>query len=153
VVQFCLYASLDTNFCIFNILTFFMFLVVQNVASDEKTEDALTVIEAPRQSDLMIELIKKLKPQVVITGMEHFEAITSSAFENLLRTTREIGSRLFLDISDHLELSSLPGSNGVLKYLSGNVLPSHAAIVCGLIKNKVKMVFYGLSVILISVKL
>lgn len=113
----------------------------QNVASDENTEDALTVIEAPRQSDLMIELIKKLKPQVVITGMEHFEAITSSAFENLLRTTKEIGSRLLLDISDHLELSSLPGSNGVLKYLSGNVLPSHAAILCGLIKNKVKMVF------------
>lgn len=110
-------------------------LAIQNV--DGNAEDALTVIEAPRQSDLMIELIKKLKPQVVITGMAHFEAITSSAFENLLHTTREIGSRLFLDISEHLELSSLPGSNGVLKYLSGNALPSHAAILCGLIKNKV----------------
>ncbi|ONK73077.1 uncharacterized protein A4U43_C04F26920 [Asparagus officinalis] len=112
-------------------------LAIENVASDENTEDSITVIEAPRQSDLMIELIKKLKPQVVITGMAHFEAITSSAFENLLHTTRDIGSRLFLDISDHLELSSLPSSNGVLKYLSGNALPSHAAILCGLIKNKV----------------
>lgn len=85
----------------------------------------------------MIELIKKLKPQVVVTGIAYFEAVTSSAFVHLLDTTREIGSRLFLDISDHFELSSLPGSNGVLKYLSGNPLPSHAAIICGLVKNKV----------------
>lgn len=85
----------------------------------------------------MIELIRKLKPQVVITGMPHFEAITSSAFENLLTTTRELGTRLFLDISNHFELSSLPGSNGVLKYLAGKSLPSHAAVLCGLVKNQV----------------
>ncbi|WOL00895.1 hypothetical protein Cni_G09608 [Canna indica] len=105
--------------------------------TNDKHEDMITVIEAPCQSDLMIELIKKLKPQVVITGMAHFEAITSSAFENLLNTTRELGARLFLDISDHFELSSLPGSNGVLKYLAGKCLPSHAAILCGLVKNRV----------------
>lgn len=99
--------------------------------------DAVTVIEAPRQSDLMIELIKKLKPQVVVTGMAQFEAVTSSAFEHLLITTKEIGSRLFLDISDQFELSSLPSSNGVLKYLAGNSLPPHAAIICGLLKNQV----------------
>lgn len=101
------------------------------------SEDSLTVIEAPRQSDLMIELIKKLKPQVVVTGMAHFEAVTSSAFAQLLDVTREVGSRLFVDISDHFELSSLPASNGVLKYISGNPLPSHAAVICGLVKNKV----------------
>ncbi|KAL2342285.1 hypothetical protein Fmac_010225 [Flemingia macrophylla] len=100
-------------------------------------DDTIMVIEAPQQSDLMIELIKKLKPEVVVTGIAHFEAVTSSAFVHLLDTTQEIGSRLFLDISDHFELSSLPGSNGVLKYLSGTPLPSHAAIICGLVKNKV----------------
>lgn len=105
--------------------------------ADDKGEDVITVIEAPRQSDLMIELIKKLKPQVVITGMENFEAVTSSAFEHLLVTTQDTGSRLFLDISDHLELSSLPSSNGVLKFLAGAALPSHAAILCGLLKNQV----------------
>lgn len=109
----------------------------QNVETDKLSEDVLTVIEAPRQSDLMIELIKKLKPQVVVTGMAHFEAITSSAFQHLLDTTREIGSRIFLDISDHFELSSLPSSNGVLKYLAGTPLPPHAAIICGLLKNQV----------------
>ncbi|KAK9286723.1 hypothetical protein L1049_015126 [Liquidambar formosana] len=112
-------------------------LVIENTATDNPSEDELTVIEAPRQSDLMIELIKRLKPQLVVTGMAHFEAVTSSAFQHLLDVTREIGSRLFLDISDHFELSSLPGSNGVLKYLAGTPLPSHAAIVCGLVKNQV----------------
>jgi len=112
-------------------------LTIENVETDKLSEDVLTVIEAPRQSDLMIELIKKLKPQVVVTGMAHFEAITSSAFQHLLDTTREIGSRIFLDISDHFELSSLPSSNGVLKYLAGTPLPPHAAIICGLLKNQV----------------
>ncbi|KAF2294062.1 hypothetical protein GH714_007187 [Hevea brasiliensis] len=83
------------------------------------------VIEAPRQSDLMVELIKKLKPQVVITGMAQFEAVTSSAFVQLLDITREIGSRLFLDISDQLELSSLPSPNGVL-----NILRNSATFAC-----------------------
>uniref|UniRef100_A0A5B7B5A8 methionine S-methyltransferase n=1 Tax=Davidia involucrata TaxID=16924 RepID=A0A5B7B5A8_DAVIN len=112
-------------------------LTIENTETGKPSEDVVTVIEAPRQSDLMIELIKKLKPQVVVTGMAHFEAVTSSAFEHLLNTTREIGSRLFLDISDHFVLSSLPGSNGVLKYLAGTSLPSHAAIICGLLKNQV----------------
>ena len=97
----------------------------------------LTVIEAPRQSELLIELIKKLKPQVVVTGIAQFEAVTSAAFVHLLNVTREIGSRLFLDISDHFELSSLPTSNGVLKYVAETPLPSHAAIICGLLKNQV----------------
>lgn len=101
----------------------------------------LTVIEAPRQSDLMIELIKKLKPQVVVTGMAQFEAVTSAAFVHLLDITREIGARLFLDISDQFELSSLPGSNGVLKYVAENPLPSHAAIICGLVRNQVIVLF------------
>ncbi|XVE91289.1 hypothetical protein DITRI_Ditri20bG0141500 [Diplodiscus trichospermus] len=101
------------------------------------SEDVVTVIEAPRQSDLMIELIKRLKPQVVVTGIAQFEAVTSSAFVQLLDATREIGSRLFVDISDHFELSSVPSTSGVLKYLSGNPLPSHAAILCGLVKNQV----------------
>lgn len=112
-------------------------LAIESAESDDPSKDVITVIEAPRQSDLMVELIKKLKPQVVITGMAHYEAVTSSAFAHLLEVTREIGSRLFLDISDHFELSSLPSSNGVLKYLAGTSLPSHAAIVCGLVKNQV----------------
>lgn len=113
------------------------FVKFQGRADCNHAEGTVTVIEAPRQSDLLIELIRKLKPQVVVTGMAQFEAITSAAFENLLNTTKDVGSRLFLDISEHLELSSLPSSNGVLKYLAGKTLPSHAAILCGLVKNQV----------------
>ncbi|CAN8253575.1 unnamed protein product [Cochlearia groenlandica] len=111
-------------------------LAIENTGVDE-SDGQITVIESPHQSDLMIELIKKLKPQVVVTGMAQFEVITSSSFLHLLEVTKEIGCRLFLDISDHFELSSLPASNGVLKYLAENQLPSHAAIICGLVKNKV----------------
>ncbi|GAA0168693.1 methyltransferase [Lithospermum erythrorhizon] len=108
-----------------------------SIESKEGPEDVITVIEAPRQSDLLVDLIKKLKPQVVVTGMAQFESVTSSSFEHLLATTREIGSQLFVDISDQFELSSLPMSNGVLKYLAGTPLPSHATIICGLLKNQV----------------
>lgn len=108
-------------------------LNIENAESGRKLEEVIIVIEAPRQSDLMVELIKKLK---LVTGMAQFESVTSSAFEHLLDATREIGCRLFLDISDHFELS-LPSSNGVLKYLAGTPLPSHAAIICGLLKNQV----------------
>ncbi|CAN4110787.1 unnamed protein product [Withania somnifera] len=112
-------------------------LKIEKSQTESNLEDVITVIEAPRQSDSMIELIKKLKPQVVVTGMAQFESVSSSSFEYLLDTTREIGCRLFLDISDQFELSSLPKSNGVLKYLAAAPLPSHAVIVCGLVKNQV----------------
>ncbi|KAK9217160.1 hypothetical protein WN943_005785 [Citrus x changshan-huyou] len=112
-------------------------LTIRGTDTENSSDHELTVIEAPRQSDLMVELIKKLRPQVVISGIGDFEAVTSSAFVHLLDVTREVGSRLFLDISDHCELSSLPSSNGVLKYLAGNVLPSHAVVICGLVKNQV----------------
>lgn len=116
---------------------------MQQRDSSGASKDVITVIEAPRQSDLMVELIRKLKPQVVVTGIANFEAITSAAFVNLLNVTRETGSRIFLDISDQFELSSsLPSSNGVLKYLAGNSLPSHAAIICSLLKNQVLAIIF-----------
>ncbi|KAL7119745.1 hypothetical protein ACP275_02G081000 [Erythranthe tilingii] len=112
-------------------------LDIEKTETGENSEEVIAVIEAPRQSDLMVELIKKLRPEVVVTGMAMFESVTSSSFEHLLDTTRDIGSRLFLDISDQFELSSLPSSNGVLKYLARNPLPPHATIVCSLLKNQV----------------
>ncbi|XP_037442006.1 methionine S-methyltransferase-like [Triticum dicoccoides] len=110
---------------------------IEGRADCNRAEDTVTVIEAPCRSDLLIELVRKLKPQVVVTGIAHFEVVTSAAFVNLLSATQDVGSRLLLDISEHLELSNLPNSNGVLKYLAGNTLPSHAAILCGLVKNQV----------------
>uniref|UniRef100_A0ACD6A8S7 Uncharacterized protein n=1 Tax=Avena sativa TaxID=4498 RepID=A0ACD6A8S7_AVESA len=110
---------------------------IEGRADCSHAEDLVTVIEAPCQPDLLIELVRKLKPQVVVAGIAHFEVITDAAFVNLLSATKDVGSRLFLDISEHRELSSLPSSNGVLKHLSGNTLPSHATLLCGLVKNQV----------------
>lgn len=97
----------------------------------------ITVIEAPKRVDLVMQLLHRLKPQVVVSSLEDFEMKSSTAFEQLLDACARIGSRLLLDISDHIELSSLPGTNGVLQYLATQALPMHATIVCGLLKNKV----------------
>jgi len=103
-------------------------LAIERQSNVECSSEVVTVIEAPHRSDLMIELIRKLKPQIVVTGIADFEAKNSTAFQQMLDETRQIGCRLFLDMSNHLELSSLSGTNGILKYLASNTLPSHAAI-------------------------
>jgi hypothetical protein len=124
-----------------NVEYYCFFLKFQGRIDCNNAESAITVIEAPRQSDLLIELVRKLKPQVVVTSIAQFEAITCAAFSNILSATEDVGCRLFLDISENLEWSCLPSSNGVLKYLVGNTLPSHAAILWGLVKNQVPITY------------
>lgn len=108
-----------------------------------QSNNTVTVVEAPRRSDLVTRLLKSLKPQIVITSLADFEMRTSTAFEQLLDATASIGARLVLDISDHLELSSLPGTNGVLQFISSHLLPPHATIICGLVKNQVWCFSFG----------
>lgn len=97
----------------------------------------VTVIEAPKRVDLVLQLLHRLKPQIVVSSLADFEMKSSTAFERLLDACAAVGARLLLDISDHIELSSLPGTNGVLQYLAAQALPMHATIICGLLKNKV----------------
>lgn len=99
----------------------------------------MTVVEAPRRSDLVVQLLKNLKPQIVVTSLADYEMRTSTAFELLLNATASIGARLILDMSEYLELSSLPGTNGVLQYLSSHPMPLHATVICGLLKNQVNV--------------
>lgn len=102
-----------------------------------QSNDTVTVVEAPRRSDLVVRLLKNLKPQLVVTSLADYEMRTSTSFELLLDATASIGARLILDISEYLELSSLPGTNGVLQYLASHPMPMHATIICGLVKNQV----------------
>ena len=97
----------------------------------------IMMIEAPKRVDLVLQLLDRLKPQVVVSTLADFEMKSCTAFERLLDACARVGSRLLLDISDHIELSSMPGTNGVLQYLAARTLPNHATIVCGLLKNKV----------------
>lgn len=108
-----------------------------NGGAISQSNNKVTVVEAPRRSDLVVQLVKNLKPQVVVTSLADYEMRTSTAFELLLDATGNIGARLVLDISEYLELSSLPGTNGVLQYLTSHPLPMHATIICGLVKNQV----------------
>ena len=110
-----------------------------NSSSKQVFGNNITVIEAPKRVDLVLELLGRLQPQVVIATLADFEMKSCTAFERLLDACARVGSRLLLDISDHIELSSVPGTNGVLQYLAAHSLPSHATIVCGLLKNKVSL--------------
>ncbi|XP_024361870.1 methionine S-methyltransferase isoform X2 [Physcomitrium patens] len=108
-----------------------------NSIGSSKSNNSVTVVEAPRRSDLVVQLLKNLKPQIVVTSLADYEMRTSTAFELLLNATASIGARLILDMSEYLELSSLPGTNGVLQYLSSHPMPLHATVICGLLKNQV----------------
>lgn len=116
-------------------------LLQEQVSGDdtnpERSSSSISVVEAPHRADLVVQLVRHLKPQIVITSLADFEMRTTTAFEKLLEATQSIGARVFLDISEHVELSSLPGTNGVLQYLAVKPLPPHATIICGLVKNQV----------------
>eukprot|EP00850_Spirogloea_muscicola_P006228 SM000029S10523 [mRNA] locus=s29:641097:647685:+ [translate_table: standard] len=100
-------------------------------------QHGMTLLEAPRSADLLLQLTRALRPQVMVLQLADFEMRSTIAFEQLLQVSKEVGARIFVDISDHLELSSLPSTNGVLQYLAEHPLPPHAAIICGLVKNQV----------------
>ncbi len=95
------------------------------------------VLEIPRDADTLCELMEKLRPEVVIYSMPEPEARTRDTFLRLLDVSSRTKSRLFIDISDLLELSSAPTGNGIFRHLAQNPLPAHVALVCGLVKNRI----------------
>eukprot|EP00897_Mesotaenium_endlicherianum_P008279 jgi/Mesen1/747/ME000110S_11011 len=101
------------------------------------SESTPVVLEAPARTDLLVHLARTLQPSLMIVSLPDFEMRSQTAFTQLLEVSAEIGARLFVDISQHLELSSMPPTNGVLQYLSERALPPHAAVICGLVKNQV----------------
>jgi methionine S-methyltransferase len=98
----------------------------------------LTLLEVPQSSTLLEELITKLKPQLVFFSFNELQSKSVECFKSLISVSEQQGTRLFIDMSAYLELSSsFPQNNGILNYLSNNNLPNHVAIICGLIKNQV----------------
>ncbi|CAI7927138.1 unnamed protein product [Closterium sp. NIES-54] len=95
------------------------------------------VLEAPRRSDLLLKLLRALRPALLIAALPDFEMRSPTAVHLLLAAAAETHTRVFFDISDHLELSSVPPSNGVLQYLAEQALPPHAGVICGLVRNQV----------------
>jgi methionine S-methyltransferase len=95
------------------------------------------VIEIPKNSDLLCALMTKLHPQIVIYSMSTEEAQTRESFVKICQTALEANSRLFIDISELLDLSSSPASYGIFRHLSKNPLPAHVSLLCGLVKNRI----------------
>ena len=94
------------------------------------------IIEAPRRIPLICKLMTKLRPALVITGLKDFEIKAEESFESLVNTAKEIGALLIVDISDNLNLSSHPVSNGLFEYLAERGLPDNVILLADLIKNK-----------------
>jgi methionine S-methyltransferase len=97
----------------------------------------MSIIEAPHTTDLVCKLMQKLKPEIAVIGLSEFESRTPDSFARLLEISKQSQCRIFIDISAVLDLSSSPQNNGVFQFLSDNPLPSHAALLCGLVKNRV----------------
>ncbi len=95
------------------------------------------IVEGVRRTDLTCRLIEALRPGLVVAVLADFEARSTAAFDRLVETAERLGCRLVVDISPSFELSSTPAPNGVLRSLSEAALPAHAAVLCGLVKNRV----------------
>ena len=96
-----------------------------------------TIFEIPKSGSQIFKLIERIRPKLVICGLAEFEWHSADAFLRLIEVTKTTGAILILDISAEFNLSSQPGNNAVLNYLSENALPGHVALLCGLVKNRV----------------
>ena len=94
------------------------------------------IIECPRRIPLSCKLMMRLKPSLVITGLKAFEMRAEEPFESLVKTAQEINTLLVVDISDNLNLSSQPTSNGLFEYLAEHELPDNVILLADLIKNR-----------------
>jgi methionine S-methyltransferase len=99
--------------------------------------DCEELIEIPQGSDLLCELISKLRPEVVLYTMPGVEAHTSDALLRIIDVSSRAKTRVIIDISEFFELSSTPVLNGFFRYLENHELSSHVSLMCGLVKNKI----------------
>ncbi|MET1256523.1 aminotransferase class I/II-fold pyridoxal phosphate-dependent enzyme [Aliikangiella maris] len=95
------------------------------------------IIQVPSQVEYLIELIKKLQPQCVITQIDAHEIQSGQLVQQLIHCAVEHQVLLLLDLTDNIDLSSQPEIHGVYRYLSEHTLPNNLIIMAGLINNRV----------------
>jgi methionine S-methyltransferase len=93
-------------------------------------------LEIPRDADLLVEMIERIKPELVIYSLPAIEARTRDSFVRILEVCGRTHTRIFFDISELIELSSTPSMPGVFRHLAQNRLPPNAALIGGLVKNR-----------------
>ena len=91
----------------------------------------------PNCSKELIDLIRIIKPQVVIAKIIDDTLFTYESIKKMCTVCQDSNTRLFIDISDSFELSSSPESNGIFQYLNKHELPLHVSIICELSKNQI----------------
>ena len=112
-------------------------ILIDSQLASKNISDCSEMIEIPQGSDLLCELITKLKPDLVFYSMPEPEARNSDALLRIIEISLATHTRVFIDISDFFEFSSSPPSNGIFRYLESNKLPSHITLFCGLVKNRI----------------
>jgi methionine S-methyltransferase len=123
--------------------------LIQNILSSFRPKRALVdsqlasqitsgaeIYETPRNLDLLCELLEKLRPEVAIYSISPSEAESRESFLRVCEVAENTGTRLFFDISELIELSSAPKSNGIFRHLADEALPAHVSLICGLVKNQ-----------------
>ncbi len=106
-------------------------LVIHHGSDDEE------VIEAPEPIEYLVELINRLKPQLVVTRFDEFEAQSRPLVEELIECATQNQVLLVIDITDSIDLSSEPRLSGLYRYLSTNTLPPNIIIMGALMNNRV----------------
>lgn len=107
---------------------------LQDIGADGKAPE---IFEVPLAIEDSIEIIQRLRPQLIITALPEEDRFSKESVARLIDCCQETGSHLLLDISDLIDLSSSPTTNGVFRYMSDHVLPRHVAVFCGLVRNQV----------------
>ncbi|KAL0364953.1 UNVERIFIED_CONTAM: Methionine S-methyltransferase [Sesamum angustifolium] len=100
------------------------------------------VVVFPSRTVAIESALRLLSPRLAIVDEQLSRYLPSQWLTTLNIEKAESGKNseeviAVIEAPHHFELSSLPSSNGVLKYLAGTPLPPHAMIVCGLLKNQV----------------
>ncbi|MBL4863128.1 MAG: aminotransferase class I/II-fold pyridoxal phosphate-dependent enzyme [Crocinitomicaceae bacterium] len=107
------------------------------IASIDDNSENINIIESPTSSNELCSLIERIKPQMVITTINEKQISQVDSFKTILEACKKANSKLIIDISPYIELSSNPRKIGVLSYAAEIGLPSYCSIICGLTNNKV----------------
>jgi methionine S-methyltransferase len=100
----------------------------------QKNDVSFSVPHCSKELNVLLEVIK---PQIAVVKLNKDLDFTWEAFQTIIDITYQSGTRLFIDISDHFDLSSSPQTNGIFNFLSKKSLPIHVSLICELSKNQI----------------
>ncbi|MCW9000224.1 MAG: methyltransferase, partial [Kangiellaceae bacterium] len=95
------------------------------------------IVEAPEQVEFLTELMRGLKPKLVITRLDPHELQSSQLVEQLIAMAESINAILVIDLTDSIDLSSQPQIHGVYRYLSSHHISNNLVLMAALVNNHV----------------